>query len=146
MNKLMKFNPVFRNNDLFNLMDDFFSNNLTSWNNGMNMLSQPKVNIKEDENSYTMEIAAPGLKKQDFNVSVENDHLVVSAKVSSEDKEETENYTRREFNYSSFERRYYLPETVDANKIEAKYLDGVLHLSIPKVEEVKPETKRIDIG
>ena len=146
MNKLMKFDPLRRNTDLFSIMDDIFNNGISSWNGGSLMMSQPKVNIKEDETSYQMELAAPGLKKEDFNVSIEDDHLIVSAQVSHEEKEDLDNYMRREFNYSSFERRYYLPDSVDADKIEAKYLDGVLHLRIPKVEEVKPESKMIEIN
>ena len=146
MNKLMKFDPLRRNTDLFSIMDDFFNTGISSWNGGTLLMSQPKVNIKEDETSYQMEMAAPGLKKEDFNVSVEDDHLIVSAKVRHEEKEDQENYMRREFNYSSFERRYYLPDSVDADKIEARYLDGVLHLRIPKVEEVKPESKVIEIN
>lgn len=146
MNKLMKFNPTRRGTDLFSIMDEFFNNGITLPNNGFSMMSQPKVNVKEDDTSYQLEMAAPGLKKEDFNVSIEDDHLIISAKVEYDEKEENDNYMRREFNYSSFERRYYLPDSADADKIEAKYLDGVLHLRIPKVEEMKPESKVIEIS
>lgn len=137
---------MLRSNDLFSVMDDFFNTGISNWNNGSPMLSQPKVNIKENDDAYIMEVAAPGLKKEDFNISVEKDHLVISSKTSDEKTEEKDQYTRREFNYSSFERRYYLPDTVDADKIVAKYEDGVLKLDIPKLDEHKPINKVIEIG
>ncbi|MDX1685350.1 MAG: Hsp20/alpha crystallin family protein [Saprospiraceae bacterium] len=145
MNKLRKYNPSFRGNDLFSIMDEFFNPGFSDTGRSSMMISQPKVNVKETDNGYTMELAVPGMKKEDFDVQVDNDHLIVSANVSHEDKEETDNYTRREFNYSSFERRYYLPDSVDGDNIVATYNDGILSLEIPKVEEAKPKKKLIEI-
>jgi len=102
----------------------------------------PAVNVKESDNGYTVELAAPGLTKQDFNVEVDKDLLTISSE-KQENKEETEeNYTRREFSYTSFKRSFHLPEHVDGDKIEAKYEDGVLKLVIPKKDEKALKTSK----
>lgn len=146
MKNLMKVNPVFSGNDLFSIMDDFFSRGLSDISTSNMIKSQPKVNVRETKEDFQLEMAAPGLKKDDFNVKIEDDHLIISAEVKNESSEDNEDYKRREFNYSSFERRYYLPESVNAEAVNARYEDGILHLSIPKKEEVKPETKVIEIS
>ena len=107
--------------------------------------SQPQINIKETDNSYELEVAAPGLKKEDFKISLDKDHLTISAEMSSENVEEKADYKRREFNYSSFSRSYYLPESIDADGIKAKYDNGILNIEVPKVEVNEPEGKTIEI-
>ncbi|MDC6362729.1 MULTISPECIES: Hsp20/alpha crystallin family protein [Flavobacteriaceae] len=107
----------------------------------------PAVNIKDNEKEFELELAVPGVKKEDFTVEVDHDVLTVSSEIKSESKDTKENYTRKEFSYSSFKRAFTLPETVDGSKIDAKYEDGVLKLTLPKKEEALPKPKRlISIG
>jgi HSP20 family protein len=98
--------------------------------------SNPAVNIREDEKEFTIELAAPGLKKDDFKINLENRVLSIS-KESEEKKEEVkDNYTRREFVYNSFSRSFRLPKSILEDKIKADYKDGVLTISLPKDEKV----------
>ena len=107
----------------------------------------PAVNIKETDTSFGIELAAPGKKKEDFNIEIDHNVLTVSSENKSE-KEETEGkYTRREFSYSSFRRAFTLPETVNTENINATYENGVLYVALPKREEALPKPKRlIEIG
>jgi len=130
--------------------DNFFSRDLMDWNN-LNFSSTnttiPAVNIKESDESFLIEIAAPGLTKENFKVNLDRNRLVISSE-RREDKNESENeYYRREFSYQSFERSFTLPESaVDGEKITARYANGILLVTIPKREEVKPKpAKEIDI-
>ena len=105
----------------------------------------PSVNVAENAGEYRLEVAAPGLTKEDFKVNIEDNTLTISAekKVENETKE-GEKYLRREFGYTAFQRSFTLPETIDIANIKATYENGVLHLSLPKVE-VKKASKTIDI-
>ncbi len=107
--------------------------------------SFPAVNVLEDENSFKIELAAPGLKKEDFKINVHENVLTISAEQKTESEESKSNgkYTRKEFNYSSFKRSFTLPKTVDGEKIVASYNDGVLGLELPKKEEAKPKEPRL---
>ncbi len=130
--------------------DDFFTRDLFDWTKSMSAFgsSVPAVNIKEDDNNFEVEVAVPGMKKDDFKVELDNDILTISSEKEDKHEEEDKNYRRREFRYSSFKRTFTLPENlVDVNKINAKYIDGVLHITIPKKEEAKPKpVKTIKIG
>ncbi|WP_190809354.1 Hsp20/alpha crystallin family protein [Flagellimonas sp. S3867] len=138
---------VKRNNMFFpSLMDDFLN---PDWFGGVDNLktSVPAVNIKDNTDGFEIELAVPGGKKEDFKVEVENDVLAISSEAKSENQETKENYTRKEFSYTSFKRAFTLPETVDGSKIDAKYEDGILKVTLPKKEEALPEPKRmISIG
>lgn len=127
---------------------NFFDNDPVSGNwPALRSEATPRVNIKETDKDFEIELAAPGMDKKDFQLSVENDRLVICAEKKNEQKEERDNYTRREFSYSSFTRSFNLPENVDENKISANYKDGILHLCIPKTEHAaKPKRKEIKIG
>jgi HSP20 family protein len=106
--------------------------------------SQPLVNVKESNDDYVVEVAAPGLKKDQFNVTVENGILTISATQNEEQKQNEDAYTSREFHYSSFERSFRLPKNkVDESSIKANYHDGILEVFIAKKEEVKPKPKRL---
>ena len=143
-----------RTNGLFpnvpSFFDDFFVKDLMDWSNSNSSYGStlPAVNIKEDDNGFHVEVAAPGLSKEDFNVEVENDILTISSEKESKDNVENSNYMRREFSYSSFKRTFTLPENVvDVDKVKASYNNGVLNISLPKREEVKPKPARtIKIG
>lgn len=145
---LVKYNPVRRN--LFpgftNLFDDFFNDEVFS-----NRLvgTVPSVNIKETEDTYFIELAAPGMKKDDIKIEADNNQLTISSEkeMRNEEKDENGKYTMREFNYQSFSRSFTLPESANAEKISANYKDGVLNISIPKKEEAKQKPVRtIKIG
>lgn len=105
----------------------------------------PSVNITETDNSFEVEMAAPGLNKQDFKINLDNDVLTIWAEHTQEQKEEKKNYTRKEFNYESFERSFVLPATANTESIHAEYKDGILHLMIPKKEDSKRKSKEIRI-
>ena len=91
------------------------------------------------QKEISLELAAPGMKKNDFKVGVEDDVLTISAEREETKEENEEMYNRREFTYASFQRKFTLPETIDANKVTAKYEDGVLLLSLPKKPEAQPK-------
>lgn len=127
-------------------IDRFFEGDLMDFNNsnyaGINS-TLPAVNVKENDNEFLIEVAAPGMKRDDFKVNFDNGRLIISSETKNEDKQENEKMTRCEFSYSSFQRSFSVPEnTVDADKISAKYTDGILHISLPKREEVKPKPAR----
>jgi HSP20 family protein len=103
----------------------------------------PAVNVKEDDNKFEIEVAAPGMKKDDFRVKLENDLLTICSERKDEKNEKNENYSRREFSYQSFQRSFNLPEGhILSDKISAKYNDGILHIELPKRDEVKPQPAR----
>lgn len=105
--------------------------------------SFPAVNVLENENAFKIELAAPGLKKEDFKVNVHENTLTISTEKKEETEETVGKYTRKEFNFSSFKRSFTLPKTVDTDKIVATYNDGVLGLELPKKEEAKPKEPRL---
>ena len=123
---------------------DFFDNaNYSSENSTM-----PSVNIRETDKAFIVELAAPGLKKDDFKIELQDNILSISSEKKQEKKEgEKEKYTRQEFYYQSFRRTFTLPKTVAEDKIQAKYKDGVLRLDIPKrkSEEQQKLTKNIKV-
>ncbi|MCL6272736.1 Hsp20/alpha crystallin family protein [Muricauda sp. 2012CJ35-5] len=126
-------------NDL--LRPDWFGGT-ENWNNNL-----PAVNIKDNTEGFELELAVPGGKKEDFKIEVDNDILTISNEAKTESKEQNDKYTRKEFTYSAFQRAFTLPETVDGSKIDAKYEDGILRISLPKKEEALPAPKRmISIG
>lgn len=133
------FDRVF-DDDLFN----WFSNRMASHNE-----SVPAVNIKEEDEAFEVELAAPGMAKEDFHIELDKDVLTISSehKEEQEDKQEDERFTRREFSYQSFSRSFTLPQSADGDKIEARYDNGVLYIHIPKKEEARPKpAKRIAIN
>jgi HSP20 family protein len=99
--------------------------------------SMPAANIIEDPNQFKVELAVPGMSKQDFHINVENDVLTITAAKKEEKEEKNEKFTRKEFYYGSFERSFTLPNSVASEKIEGKYENGILKLLIPKKEEAK---------
>lgn len=135
-----------KNGDLFpSLLSDFFDNNRffgNRWPEKEFNHSLPAVNIKEDGKQFDIEFAAPGFSKNDFKIDVENNVMTVSAEKKEEKNEENKRFTRKEFSYNSFSRSFTLPQTVNAEKIDARYADGLLHLQIPKKEEVKALPKK----
>ena len=134
--------PVRRNQtwlpDIFN---DFFDNGWMVRTNA----TAPAINVLENENSYEIEVAAPGMKKEDFKVHIdENGNLAIEMEKKVDEKDEKKNghYLRREFSYSKFQQTMVLPDDVQRDKISAKVEHGVLNVIIPKVEKAKPEDNK----
>lgn len=132
------------------LFDDFFNTELGDWrrnNYSSTNSTLPKVNVKEDEHGFTIEVAAPGMEKEDFNVQLDHNQLTISSEKKTEKSEEAEKYTKREFAYHSFQRSFTLPESANGEQISAKYDNGILTLSIPKRDEAIPKpVKKISIN
>jgi HSP20 family protein len=106
----------------------------------------PHLNILESEKSFNIELAAPGLNKEDLNIHLEKNIMTVSNEKKEEKKLNSANYLKREFSYHSFKRSFNIPETVDSNNIKAQYENGVLKIELPKKEaEVSASTKTIEI-
>ncbi len=106
----------------------------------------PSVNVIDNEDNYEIELAAPGMKKGDFTVEEENGILTVKGKNEREDEQEEKNYTRKEFNSVSFSRSFTLPDNVSKDDIKAKYADGVLKLTLTKLEKEIPSKKNVAIA
>ena len=129
-------------------IDRFFRNDLMDFWDGNNLPETvPSLNIREEKNDYKVELAVPGLKKEDFNIDVDGNVMTISCDKETETKDVRENgFTRREYDYSCFSRSFTLPDNADVNKVHAKYSDGVLSLDIPKkAEALKERTQKIKV-
>lgn len=124
------------------LLSDFFDGDRYFDADWLRKQSVPAVNVKELDNQYEIDIAAPGLSKNDFNITVDNGILTVSAEKREEKEEKGKTYTRREFSYSSFARSFALPENVDEETIDAHYEDGILILKVNKKKQTKEAKKK----
>lgn len=120
--------------------EDFFNDEPFFPSSWMNRV--PAVNILENKDSFSVELAAPGLNKNDFKINLENNLLTIECSKEDKKEEKDERFTKREFCYSSFQRSFTLPNTIDTNKIDAKYEDGVLKINLPKKEEAKEKPAR----
>lgn len=151
-------NTLMRVNTLPSLIENFFGRDMDEFFSQRAMQNVPAVNVVEHADGFRIEVAAPGLKKDDFKLNLNHNNLTISA--YREDKQEQpanqsdqggqtngEKYARREFSYTSFQRTFMLPGSADADQIQANYEDGVLKINIPKREEarVKPP-RQIEIG
>lgn len=143
----VKFNRPVQNG--FNqLVDGLFNDFPGLFNENFNNYGRKgfvPVNVKESIDAYQLEVVAPGFEKNDFKVNIEGDLLTVSAEKKNEVKNENDKQVRREYSYQSFKRSFTLDEKVDASKIDAKYVNGVLALNLPKKTEVKEAAKEITI-
>src|SRR6476661_658346 len=144
-----------RNGNLVNylptLFDDFFNRDLFNWNTSNfsdTNTTIPAVNIKETADNYEVEVAAPGMNKKDFKVELDGNILTISSEKELQQDQNGTRYAAREFSYQSFSRTFNLQkDVVDTDKIQATYVDGVLHLVIPKKEEARQKgPKRIEIS
>lgn len=133
-------------NYLPSFFDRFFNNELMDWNHanfsGTNT-SLPAVNVKETNDEFVIELAAPGMEKKDFKINFKNNVITISSEKEDKKEVQKENYTRREFSYQSFQRSFTVPENaIMSEKIEASYNNGILEVKLPKREEVKPQPER----
>ena len=127
------------------LLNHFFGNEFLNDSNflkGGQYFNTPKVNIKETDEAFAIEVAAPGFDKKDFNIELDNNILTIEA--AKETKKEEKQYSHYEFNYGSFKRSFALPkDKLKESNIEAKYENGILNIALPKKEEAKPKPKRL---
>lgn len=125
-------------------IDGLFGNDLpslmmTNFNTGMTL---PKVNIRETADAFFVDMAVPGMRKEDFTIDLDNQVLSISTEVNQENHTDSHNYTRKEFGYASFKRTFTLPEIIEENKIKASYTNGILSVHLPKKEEAKQKPPR----
>ena len=136
----------YEQNWLPEIFNDFFANDWMTRTNA----TAPAINVIEDDKDYKVEVAAPGMKKEDFNVNVTDDNylvLTMEKKNETKDEDKKRKYLRREFSYHKFEQSLALPEDVNKDEIKASVNDGILTIEIPKVKacEKKPTVKQIAI-
>lgn len=140
---LVKWNPNAIFPTFTNLVNDLFNDtDITRMMGNDLATTTPAVNIKENKDAFVVEVAVPGMKKENFHINIENDVLTISAEVKTEEEKKEEKFTRKEFSYSAFKRAFTLPKTVEAEKIAANYKEGILHITIPKREEAKAKLAR----
>ena len=136
------------NGDFNKMMDDFFTPFSSILGNDVatsTLRTQVPVNISETEGGYTVDVVAPGLEKEDFKISLEKNLLTISAEKKEEQKDGQNKNIRREYKFKSFSRSFTLDEQIDAENINAKYVNGVLTLNLPRKAEVKEATKQITV-
>ena len=125
----------------FSELPDLFANDF----NGMETKGSAPVNVKETAGGYQLEVVAPGFEKTDFSISLDQQLLTIAAEKKSDAEKEGNKLIRREYSFRSFKRIFTVDEKIDATKIEASYINGVLVLNLPKKEEVKEAAKAITI-
>lgn len=146
LNKLsMNFSNINTNASINQLLDGFFNSTIGDFIGSDVLATHPRVNIIEKDNHYEIDLAAPGLQKNDFIISLENSILKIEVKKEQEESDKTK-YRRREYTITSFTRSFTLPKDLDMQNIEATYVDGILKLHIAKMKEKKPSVTKIEIG
>ncbi|PLX23443.1 MAG: hypothetical protein C0597_01010 [Marinilabiliales bacterium] len=136
--------PMLRNSRFLpSFTDDFFGKDFMSdfFDSSVNK-TIPEVNVLENKDAFMIEVAAPGLEKKDFKIDVNNNVLTISSEREAKNVDEKKKYIRREFSYSTFQRTFSLPESVDQEKIRANHKDGILSIEIPKRDEVKEKPRK----
>ncbi len=145
LRKYHPFSPV--SNSLNTFFDGFFDNSIADFVGTDFIKSHPSINVIESDTQFKIEVAAPGLSKEDFDLSLEKDQLTISATKEVENEVKEEKYTRREFNYTAFKRSFTLPENVKVKDITASYENGVLGIVLPKKSKANKEVvKTINIS
>jgi HSP20 family protein len=142
---LVNFNNRTRNTAPYfnNVFDSLFSDAITK---NKIVDKSPNVNIHENETAYIIELAAPGLKKEDFQINLKKDTLSVWAEVKKDETQVAKDFTRKEFDYSSFARSFNLPDSADGDNITAEYKDGILSINISKKDDAKLQHKEIVVS
>ena len=137
--------PARISNSLFpvfpSFIDKFFEGNLLDMVGDTSTL--PAINILNNDDDFVIEVAAPGMAKNDFDITYDNGELTITSARKKENTEKNDRYTRREFNYQAFRRSFNFSEKlVEGDNIEASYVDGILSIKLPKREEIKPKPAR----
>lgn len=128
-----------------NWVDNLFEGLFANDDLGRKLSYGPAVNVAESTDGFYVDFAVPGFKKEDFKIQVEKDTLTVSAEKKTEEVDQAKKYSRKEFNYTSFQRSFTLPKSADLNRIGASYNEGILQVSIAKKEEEKAVSKAIEV-
>lgn len=131
-----------RNLPAFGNLSDFFDDD---WFRVKSSDLLPAINVSDNDGNYEIEMAVPGFKKEEFNVSIKNGVLTISAKTQKEEEDKKKNYTRKEFSSKSFSRSFTLPDNIDENSIDAEYKDGVLKVLLHKSEKELPVKRSVSI-
>jgi HSP20 family protein len=143
---LIKFNSPKSGAALAPMFNDLFESFLSDSPFSDRMISRvPAVNISENENAYSIELAAPGLNKENFKIQLDKNLLTISVEQKSENNQENKQYNKREFSYTSFVRSFALPDSADDSNIDAEYTDGILKIMVQKKEEAKTVARQIEI-
>ena len=145
---LVRFKNTTANKSFNNFIDDFFPAMPSLFSDGSNTAGPGQlapVNVKENEQAYLLEVIAPGLEKEDFEINLEQNILTISAEKKTPAEKENEKSIRKEYKFQSFKRSFTVDENIDADSISAKYVNGVLNLNLPKKVEVKEAAKQITI-
>jgi len=141
---LIKHNPFASTHHSFHtLADHFFNGNIGDFIGSDFINNQASANIIETPKAFRIEVAAPGLQKEDFKLHLENNHLKISVEKQKEETDKKQKFTRREFTYNSFERNFKLNDKVNTKEISATYEDGILKVNLLKKEIEQAETKRV---
>ena len=146
---IVRYNPFrdFKPVTADSFFDDFFGRSVSDFLGAEFVSTSPSINIKENNDNYTIEVAAPGLDKGDFNLSLENDQLTISAQKEIKNENEDGNWSRREFSYHRFKRSFHISDEIDQDSISARYNSGILSVVLNKKEEAKPKAPTtIEIG
>jgi HSP20 family protein len=142
---LVKFNPAQKNNAVNPWFNDVFDSFFNESFSDRLITRVPAVNIAENDNEFHIELAVPGLKKEDFKISLDKNVLSVSAEKKTENNQEGKKFSKREYSYNSFVRSFTLPDSADQSNINAEYVDGILKLSVAKKEEAKFQSREIAV-
>jgi HSP20 family protein len=138
-------NTLIPSGKFFNqIFDDLFNRGLTELVGNDILVSQPSINVKEFDTHFTVEVAAPGMEKKDFNIQFQNEMLTIEGKneKASEDLQDNGKYVRREFHFTTFRRSFHVPSEVKSDDIKATYDNGILMITLPKLNDVKKENGR----
>ena len=127
-------------NPLSDMVNNLFDNDLGDFFG--KRFSDPAANIIESNDAFMLDLAAPGMAKDDFKINLENNILNISAEFEDQKREEGKNYTRKEFYYGSFSRAFTLPKTIDLESIKADYAEGILKITLPKKQDAKVDIKK----
>lgn len=140
--------PIRRSQDLFGGLIENMLNDTQNFKKELkNFWVMPAVNIKDKEDEFEIELAAPGLQKEDFLIEVEEDLLKLSVDKKQENETVQENFTRKEFNFTKFQRNFSLPKNmIDTDNVKANYVDGILRVSLPKIKEAKNTKIKIAVN
>ncbi len=144
---LMKWNEPVKGMGKRNWVENFFTETedfLKNWNWDMNN-GVPAINVKDEKDMFIIEVAAPGMKREDFKVEVDRGVLMISATREEKKEENTENFKRQEFSYRNFKRSFWLPENIMADQIAAHYENGILELKMPKMVNIPEKVKTIKV-
>ncbi len=128
------------------MIDELFNRSLSDFGATGNLFSHPSVNIKETDKSFELELAVPGLSKEDFKINISSDRLTVAVEKQQSQEENEDNYSVREFSYSAFKRDFQIPASVEVNRINANYDKGILLIALPKKEQSIEVARQIEIN